>query len=321
MTKAWVIGAGGLLGSALVEALERERVSLYRHKEAFYWQDAERISCQFDEAAESFLQSLSEGDDWALYWAAGIGTMGTDLAAFDAEKASLSALLSALSRALAKNPTRGTIGFASSAGALYSMSCDFLITEESEITITTDYARAKFVEENLLQEFVEQEPLTSLVVARFSTLYGPGQAKGKRQGLLSHLVRSALRQTPVEIFVPLDTARDYILAADAAGDFIASMAYSRDHGLKSLVRIIAAEQSVTISEVIGTLNRILKRRVRVVLIRNGLSALYTTRIAYRSLSRLPEAYRRPRHSLIEGVSILLYAERKIHVASAFEGVS
>lgn len=315
MTQSWVIGAGGLLGTAITGALSHQGRTVYRYAEAFEWHDRERISAQMDSAVTDFLGRLDAGERWEIYWAAGVGAMGSTQADLVAETRTLDAFLSRLREQLAIRRAPGAIAFASSAGALYAGCGDFEITEASTITPQTDYAKAKLTQEERLRDFVSSVPDVRLLVARLSTLYGPGQAFGKRQGLLSHMVRCALRNRPVEIFVPLDTSRDYLFSGDAAHDLIASLDCLHADDSVARIRILAAEQSVTIAEIVGTLGRLIKKRLRIVCNRNSLSGLYATRISYRSRFRLPRDEGYQRHTLVEGMAILLQAERAAYLAS------
>lgn len=319
MTRVWVLGAGGMLGGAVVKDLQLRGVEPYRYAESLDWRNTDRIRLQFRDAVADFLRGIPDGDCWEIYWAAGVGAMGASRADLRDETAALEALVAALHEQLPATRVRGFIAFASSAGAIYSACPDFEITELSATTPLTDYAKAKLAQEQSLHKFVESESRVSLLVARFSTLYGAGQARGKRQGLLSHIVRCALTHRPVEIFVPLDTARDYLYTQDAAGDFVGSLRALRDRGERAQTRIIAAERSVTIAEVVSTFDRLLKRRVRVVCNRNSMSNLYAPRISYRSVHPLPESYRCRRHTLIEGAAALLGAERLSYIAAASGG--
>lgn len=319
MVRAWVLGSGGMLGAAVASELCRQGIDVYRHFEPFDWRNMDRIRSQFRQAVGEFLGGLSRGDQWEIYWAAGVGAMGSTKVDLDGETAALEALLSLLREQLPVNDAAGAIGFASSAGALYSGCPDFEITESAAVTALTEYAKAKLAQEQMLQSFVASVAGVSLLVARFSTLYGPGQSFGKRQGLLSHIARCALRNQPVEIFVPLDTSRDYLFTDDAACDFIGSLRTLRGHGRTSLVKIIAAERSVTISEVVSTFNRLIKKRVRVVCNRNSMSSLYAPRVSYRSLYPLIVNDEFRRHTLTEGTAILLRAERMSYIAGSHKG--
>ena len=110
----------------------------------------------------------------------------------------------------------GAIAFASSAGGIYAGAKDAVITEHTPPAPTTAYAREKLVQEDLIQAFVLANQRTAALLARVSTIYGPGQATGKQQGLLTHIARRILRNQPIQIYVPYDTIRDYIAVDDAA---------------------------------------------------------------------------------------------------------
>jgi UDP-glucose 4-epimerase len=319
MKRVWVLGARGMLGSAVIRALRRSQVEPYQYEEPFDWTSEERARPQFERASREFLAGLATGDDWEIYWAAGVGAMGSSRADLDVETAVLGAFLAVLAQGLSVCGVPGVLAFASSAGALYAGSEDFEITEDTPIAMRNDYALAKLAQERLFEDFAARQSAVYVLLARFSTLYGPGQAQGKRQGLLSHIARCALRHQPVEIFVPLDTSRDYLFVDDAAGDFIASLQALQSHGTRVQVKIIAAERSVTISEIVATFNRLNKRRLRLVCNRNNLSALYARRVAYRSVSPLLVGTEMSRHTLLEGAAALLRAERMAYIAGSKRG--
>lgn len=319
MKRVWVIGAGGMLGCAVTRELCREGVEVYRYSNPFDWKNQQRLRAQFEAAILEFMTGLTASDAWEIYWAAGVGSMGSSRADLDGETAALEGFLASLKQRLAASGVPGVLGFASSAGALYAGSPDFEITEETPVTVANDYAAAKLGQERLLEAFASRQSPARVLIARFSTLYGPGQAQGKRQGLLSHIARCALRHQPVEIFVPLDTSRDYLFIDDAASDFIGSSQALRAGDERFQVRIIAAERSVTISEIVATFNRLNKRRLRVVCNRNNLSALYAPRVAYRSVSPLAVGRDIRRHTLLEGAAALLRAERMAYIAGPNRG--
>ena len=162
----------------------------------------------------------------------------------------------------------------------------------------------------MLISFLLETSNVNLLVARFSTLYGPGQSTGKQQGLLSHIATCALKHQPVEIFVPLDTMRDYMFSDDAALAFINSLRVLSIDECKYRIKIIASERSATIAEIISTFNRLLQKRVLLVFNRTNLSALYTPRVSYRSIYPIKN-YSKP-YSLIEGIASLLLFERRVY---------
>ena len=133
-----------------------------------------------------------------------------------AETRALSIVLELIESEPVLMATGGSFSFSSSAGAIYAGASDDIITENTTVAPTTDYAREKLRQESLVSEFADRNSRVTVLLARISTLYGPGQAKGKRQGLLAHIARCLLRNQPVHIYVPFDTIRDYIAADDAA---------------------------------------------------------------------------------------------------------
>lgn len=316
MTRVWVLGAGGMLGAAITRELRRQGGTIYQFSESIDWRNLSRLRWQFGRAVKEFLAGLADSDDWEIYWAAGVGSMGSTRADLEEETVALETLLFLLREQLPGRGTSGCVGFASSAGALYAGCPDFEITEASPVTAISDYAKTKLLQEQMLQEFVSSVEGVRLLVARLSTLFGPGQSFGKRQGLLSHIARCALKHQPVEIFVPLDTSRDYLFADDAACDFIDSLRALRAQDGRSQIRIIAAERSVTISEIISTFNRLIKKRLRVVCNQNSISNLYAPRVAYRSIFPLAADTGFNRHTLLEGAAILLRAEYMAYIVGS-----
>jgi UDP-glucose 4-epimerase len=108
-----------------------------------------------------------------------------------------------------------------------------------------------------------------VVVGRISNLYGPGQDLSKAQGLISRLAICALTQQPINVFVSLDTLRDYVHVHDAAEQILAWVGLARqDHsnGTRTVqTRIIASGESVSVAHVIRLTQTIVRRRIPVAL--------------------------------------------------------
>ena len=110
---------------------------------------------------------------------------------------------------------RGTLFFASSAGGVYAASqAAPPFDETSPVGALAPYGGEKLAQEALVRELAEAAGV-DMLIGRLSNLYGPGQKLSKPQGLIAHVGRAALRREPVSIYVPLDTIRDYLFAADA----------------------------------------------------------------------------------------------------------
>mgnify|MGYP001820746895 CR=1 FL=1 len=307
MTVAWVIGANGLLGSALQRTLQLRGARLFMPSERFCWHDEEVLNSQLLSAVKKFAEFTSECDNWQIYWAAGIGTMSSKEEELATETRTLSILLKFIGSESALMAADGSFVFSSSAGAIYAGASDDIITENTAVAPTTDYAKEKLKQENLVSEFTHKHDRVTSLLARISTLYGPGQADGKRQGLLAHIARCLLRNQSVHIYVPFDTVRDYIATDDAAFAIVAAT-YALSGKPGAFTKIIASEHPTTIAEIISVYKRITRRKPRIVSSASKLSSLYTRRIQFQSIT-VPIKERIKKTSLLVGISQMMDAER------------
>jgi UDP-glucose 4-epimerase len=140
-----------------------------------------------------------------------------------------------------------------------------------------------------------------------STLYGTGQSSGKKQGLLAHIARSIVRNTPIQIFVPFDTIRDYLTASDAAARMVMALRQGKDPS-RCLMQLVASEHPTTIAEILATFKRISRRTPLVVTSISRSTALYTRRVQFRSIVDTHEQHL-PHTSLLVGIGQLMQAER------------
>lgn len=307
MTVVWVIGSSGLLGSSLQSVLQSSSNKIFTPSERFHWHDDAVLERQLQSAVKAFAAMVDHRNNWQIYWAAGIGTMASTKAELTPETKTLSILFSLIESEPGLAEVEGSLAFSSSAGAIYAGSKDDIISENTAVTPTTDYAREKLSQEILLADFAENNVHITILLARISTLYGRGQANGKRQGLLAHIARCILRNQSVHIYVPLDTIRDYIAADDAAVMIVAALSVvSGKSG--AYTKIIASEKATTIAEIISVFKRIARRRPRIVSSACTLSSLYTRRVQFRSMT-VPIENTRTRTSLLIGVAQVLAAER------------
>ncbi|MFT7774330.1 NAD-dependent epimerase/dehydratase family protein [Roseateles sp.] len=310
MTLDWVIGGGGLLGAALVRSLQARGGERFLPSERFSWTEPERLAGQIRAAVAEFEQRALHADAWNLYWAAGVGAMGSTAAELANETLAWGELLKVVSDSGLSAARPGRIALASSAGAIYAGLRADVIDENCDIAPTTPYAEAKLAQEGLLTDFCGRGLPVAALTARISTLYGTGQARGKRQGLISHMARSIVRNRPIQIFVPFDTVRDYITAEDAAEliiDSLQSLAPGADR-----MRIIAAERPTSIAEIVATFRRVARRPVLIATSASQLSSLYLRRVQFRST--WGTARPASSTSLAVGVAQVLAAERLAHAA-------
>lgn len=313
MTVAWVIGGGGLIGAALCRALRRSGTKLFFPAARLCW-GYPGFDSQLVAAVQAFASQVEVEDRWEIYWAAGVGTMSSAEDILTPETKALALVLRLLAADPRLRAAVGAIVFTSSAGAVYAGSRDTIITENTAEAPTTAYAREKLKHEGLINDFALSRRQTTALIARVSTVYGPGQAAGKQQGLLTHIARRILRNQPIQIYVPYDTIRDYITADDAAGAMVRVLRLTRGKS-RVLVKIIASEHPATICEIISVFKRVTRRKPRVVISASRLSSLYSRRVQFRSMV-FPDFPRPPVVSLPVGIAQLMAAERANFVRSS-----
>ena len=308
MTIAWVLGSGGLLGAALCRALRREGTELFFPEERFSWARGPDLDGQIAKAVQAFASRVKAAKPWQIYWAAGVGTMGSAQDAMSSETRTLAQLLRLLESEPRLMSAPGAIAFASSAGAIYAGAKDAVITEQTSPAPTTVYAREKLLQEDLIRAFALANDRPAALLARISTIYGPGQAAGKQQGLLTHIARRILRNQPIQIYVPYDTIRDYIAVDDAAAAIVNALDIASRNPCAAVIKIIASERPTTIAEIVSVFRRIARRAPRIVTSASKLSALYSRRVQFRSVA-LPECAKTPTKSLLVGIAQLMTDER------------
>ncbi len=314
MTIAWVLGSAGLLGSALVRNLHGDGTALFCPAEAFSWHCDTELPRQVQAAVRAFASCASTADGWEIHWAAGVGTMGSAAASLEPETRTLALLLQLLQADAGLMARPGSLSFASSAGAIYAGASDEVITEDTAAAPTTAYAEAKLQQEDLVHRFVAANPGTAALVARISTLYGPGQAAGKKQGLLGHMARCILRNQPIQIYVPYDTIRDYIDADDAALAIVGTLRAAQSNP-QLVTRIIASESPATIAEIVAIFGRLARRAPRIVRSANRMSSLYSRRVQFRSVVA-SDYTRHPGKRLPVGIAQVMAAERLAFIRGA-----
>lgn len=281
MSRSWVLGGSGLLGSAIQRQLRLCLQPVFTPQQRIRWSDPCWIEEDLDRAVQQFAQQLNAGSPWSIYWAAGVGAMGSSYEELSIETRAMAILLGLIQNQHRLRHTPGRIFFASSAGAIYANSPDHIINETSAIAPSTPYAQVKLQQEAMLMQFQQQHPAMNLLLARLSTIYGPGQASGKQQGLIAMVARQMLRNQIIHIYVPFDTLRDYIAVDDAAATMIRSLdALPGECGQH--LRIIASGQPTSIAQIVQTFRRIARHPPRIAISSHALSHLYAKQLNFQS---------------------------------------
>jgi len=311
---AWVVGSGGLLGSHVRRAVEARPgfTPWGPGGGTLPWEDPGALRSRFEVLARALVhEAVDRGhESWSVLWCAGAGVVGTAAAELAQEAQAWEDFLACLAGALAALPSpgrpSGQVFLASSAGGLYGEGGAGPATEESPPRPMSPYGRTKLRQETALREWASREPRVSTLVARISNLYGPGQKMEKSQGLVSHMSRCLIHNVPVHIYVPLDTIRDYLFAADAAGAIVRWVERlgqeAREAGeARRVLKICAAEEETTVAALIGVFRRIARRQMRVVAGVHRSQGEQPARLWLRSRQWTDEP-RTAQTSLLEGVT-------------------
>lgn len=262
----WVIGAGGLLGRAVVRELESRNTPVLTSK--ISWTDPDAALCEFRLGAER-LRSAAAAGPWTIAWCAGAGVTGTSQAALDAELALFARALGVFEEILCVDGggQMGAMFLASSAGGVYAGSSTPPFTEESPVQPLAPYGFAKLRAEAGVTDFAKRTGVRTLI-GRVSNLYGPGQNLRKPQGLISVFAKAHLTGAPVSVYVSLDTLRDYLFVDDASrlvSDGIGRLVLPDVRPGETVVKILASQRADTIGNLIGACRAIFKRRPLIIL--------------------------------------------------------
>ncbi len=250
----WIVGSGGLLGRSLV-----------RHSaDSYYpgpvpWDDPDAAQQALHAQARTF-EAVAGTSPWRVIWAAGAATTSTPPDIAMAELRPLHGLVTGLRSALPNGP--GSFFLTSSAGGVYAGSRTPPFKSTSVEAPLSPYGELKMAQESLVRESLGT--LLPVVIGRISNLYGPGQNLDKLQGLISRLALAAITQQPLEVFVPLNTIRDYLHVDDAA-QLILQLTSDAAHAPAHEPLIIATGIGTTIGQLIRMTRDVTKHRVPVAL--------------------------------------------------------
>ena len=241
----WVVGAGGLLGRAIVrrvpDAFVGRPVPWERPHEA-----AQVLSRNVRDYAEV------ARNEWTVVWAAGASVVSTDERLASLELEQFRAAVTGVREHLPAG--RGVFFLSSSAGGVFAGSTGAPFDENSEATPLSAYGRLKVAMELAALEALGEHCQVS--VGRFSNLYGPGQNLGKAQGLISQLCLHALTRKALSIYVPLETMRDYLYVDDAAALASASIQAARESSrVGASMRVLASGEPATVARIVGLIER------------------------------------------------------------------
>lgn len=255
MTLAWIVGSGGMLGSALDRQARGRGADLF-DATPVNWSDGSAATTLADDARAFADRAGSR--PWVIAWAAGSSVVASESDDTAPELGTLDALLTALLDHRPAGP--GVVFVTSSAGGVYAGSSDPPFDEDTAPVPISPYGLLKLRQERLAAERLGG--VVPLVIGRFSNLYGPGQNPDKAQGLVAQLCLATVRRKPLNLYVSMDTVRDYLYVDDGAA--LAWAAIERalvDQPAAPRTIVIGSGQPTTVAEVIATVQGVAHRRV------------------------------------------------------------
>ncbi len=251
----WTIGAGGLLGSAI----NRQALNSFEAR-PIPWSDRQAsIDTLVNELAR--FTSETSGGQWAIVWAAGAATVSTSVEQTEIEIDVFQAFVTQLAETAPSGP--GAFFLASSAGGVYAGSSNPPFSTDSAAASLSAYGDLKLRQEESAREALTR--VCSVIIGRYSNIYGPGQNLGKLQGLISRLALSTATRQPANIFVSLDTMRDYIYVDDAARLTLEWIEYAIRDSRSCLIVIIATGEPVALGQLIRLMQDVSRSKVPVAL--------------------------------------------------------
>ena len=251
----WTIGAGGLLGSAIQRHVEHS----FNATEIPWSNEHHAV----DSLARNYTEfrTAAGTSAWAIIWAAGAATVSTSAESADQELRVLESLL----HHIASNPPagKGVFFLSSSAGGVYAGAINPPFDINTMPVSLSPYGDLKLKQEESTKKILGNT--CPVVIGRFSNLYGPGQNLEKLQGLISRLALAAATRQPINIFVSLDTIRDYIYVDDAARIALQWAKQAIHETNTTTIAIIASGEPTVLGQLIRLVQDVARTKVPVAL--------------------------------------------------------
>jgi UDP-glucose 4-epimerase len=225
------------------------------------WENHDAAVSVLDSDIQRFITE-ARNDDWSVIWAAGSGVVGSTADKLAAETRILSHVAMRLRDS---RPTgRGAFFLSSSAGGVYAGSVRPPFTESTTPRPLSPYGETKFAQEEMLRTTLAGR--LPLVIGRFSNLAGPGQNLTKQQGLVSQLCSAVVMRQSLNVFVPMETLRDYLYVDDGAA-MVRTLVENAVSAQPStpMLRNISSQRPVSVCTVLRTVQQIAHRSVRIAL--------------------------------------------------------
>ncbi len=226
-----ILGGGGFIGTALIERLITENVSLRVLDKA-----ALRLSCGEDvypgldwhvgdfHNKDDLLKSLIGVDTVIHLVSTSLPKSSNDNPVLDVQSNVIGTLrlLDAMKEVGVKR-----IIYASSGGTVYGDPTYTPIKESHQTQPKVSYGISKLMVEKYLDLYKHLHGIDYLVL-RIANPYGVHQRIENAQGAVANFIQKAMSHTPIEIWGDGSIVRDYLHISDVAESFVRALNYSGD---------------------------------------------------------------------------------------------
>ena len=196
-------------------------------------------------------------EEWAIIWAAGSSVVASSANDTASELSLLTALVEALADRHPSSP--GAFFLSSSAGGVYAGSVDPPFDSTTAARPISPYGELK-----LSEEHQAAASLGGRVPGGWPVLQPlrSSAQRGQGSGPDPLLCLATVRRTPLNLYVSMDTVRDYVYVDDAAAMAWDAVCLAvRDADKRTRIEVIASGQPTTVAQVVATVQNVAHRRV------------------------------------------------------------
>lgn len=257
MTRIVILGAGGFIGTNLVEALAQspyQVLGIDRLPPRIEQPGVEWLTAEFQDVS-SWADHLHPGDTVFHLVSTTLPGTSNDDPVFDVES-NLIGTLRLLDSCRAKGVAR--VIYVSSGGTVYGEPHYSPIDELHPTNPQSSYGITKLAVEKYFELYGRLHGLNYLIF-RLSNPYGRHQNPFGIQGAIGVFMRRALSGEPIEIWGDGSVVRDYVHIADVVDALLKGIAYSGP----SLLCNLGSGKGTSLNEIVSQLRLLLGRELEV----------------------------------------------------------
>jgi UDP-glucose 4-epimerase len=265
----WILGRGGFFGSSLALEAAKHRYSLFPQI-AIPWKSPAQRLLALEKAAEEFRILIATAHNPpTIVWAAGSEGVRASQSQEVSEYEAFLDFVAAISGVEALHGA--SVVVVSSAGGVLGGSPSPPFNVRSPVRAINQYGFNKIaIEEVALRELSSK---FQVHIARITNLYGPWP--GPRQGLINRMCTAAATREAMQIYVPLETVRDYIYITDAAKLLLLEIDTVGNHvGPDSPgISLIGSGENSSVGTVIDVVSHVARRKIPITMAQLEATAL------------------------------------------------